>query len=497
MKDDATLLPEERLALLSDEIIQSIIKRDEVSSTNRRYLFQQLSPDLFRDENYIIYKVFYNFKDRDVVPDSSFLKIHLTHNTKLFSQGSKFINLSEFQEDDDNPYVAYAGAVIKKFDRLVQAPPASFEDFKLDVEKYREDFAVLSIDKSFGVARQMLYDGVKEGRQFSQGYGDSVAYIKKSIAGVDALVNRGSGDGFIDSTTAAMDSSVQTKYEKIGEFDLLPELNEHLGGIYTDLFYNICAPTKGGKSKFTTRMAHTIAVQFGVPISVWAVEGGYKAWWAQLRAIHFEYMYIRNKSDDKRVAPLSQMDILFGNYPSEELKHLEEASRIDLFTNPSYGRINMIDQPFQVESFLDSIDTSVQFNHSRAVFIDYLQLIQSRGGVLSKNQAIGLAYQQALSYCNTAHVAVISPSQFTQDYMKEMLKASDNGKASEIRTAGGESAEVTRTPDINIALYATVEDIMRKRMQILSMPSRMCSPFPTMDIYADLCSCVFASMQEG
>jgi len=496
MKDDATLLPEERLALLSDEIIQSILGTSEVATTNRKFLFQQLEPNLFRDENYIIYKVFYSFKDRDVVPNSSFLKIYFSHNTKLFSQSDKYINLTEFQDDDDSPYVAYAGAVMKKFDRLSQQSPVDFEEFKLDVEKYREDFAVLSMDKSFGTARQILFDGVRSGREFKQGYNDSVAYIKKSIASVDALVNRGTGDGFIDSSTAAMDSSVQTEYEKVGEFDLLPELNERMGGgIFTDLFYNICAPTKGGKSKFTARMAHTVAVQYGVPITVWAVEGGYKAWWAQLRAIHYEYMYIRNKPDDKRVAPLSQKDILFGNYPSEDTRQLEEASRIDLFGNSTYGKISMIDRPFEVETFIDSIDTSVQLNHSKFVLVDYLQLIQSQFNAMSKSQAISLAYQKALAYCNVAHVAFVSPSQFKQEFMVELAKSND-GKSNEIRTAGGESSEVTRTPDINIALYATVEDLMRNRMQILSMPSRMCPPFPTMDIYADLCSCVFSEMKD-
>ena len=116
-----------------------------------------------------------------------------------------------------------------------------------------------------------------------------------------------------------------------------------------------------------TRAIHNIMVEHGYNVSVWAHEGGYKAWWAQLRAIHFEYLYIRNADPTKRVAPLSQKEILYGNYPSEEIKALEEQSRLDLFTNPNYGVAYMIDRPFKVETFIDEVETSVQLNNSKAV----------------------------------------------------------------------------------------------------------------------------------
>ena len=89
----------------------------------------------------------------------------------------------------------------------------------------------------------------------------------------------------------------------------------------------------------------------------------------------------------------------------------------------------------------------------------------------------------------------ISPSQFTQDFMNEMAKSKD-GQQHEVRTAGGESSEIIRTPDINIALYASTEDLIRREMTIMSVPSRLAEPFPDIKIYVDLCSCVFSSMSE-
>ena len=78
--------------------------------------------------------------------------------------------------------------------------------------------------------------------------------------------------------------------------------------------------------------------------------------------------------------------------------------------------------------------------------------------------------------------------------MNEMAKAKD-GSSHEVRTAGGESSEIIRTPDINIALYSYIDDLMRKEMTIMSVPSRLASPFPSFKIYCDLCSCVFSSLE--
>lgn len=491
MQNDAILLPEERVAALSDELIQSIIKSDDISMQNRKYLFGQLPISVFRNENYVICYVFYSFKDRNITPDKDFLQIYLQRNSKVFDD--RYVNLSEFESLDEDPNVAHVGAVLKQFNRLFTLEPLSHDEFRLALEKYRTEFCSLEMNRVYSESKTILYDGITQNRRFMQGYSDSIAHVNKAVALMSSVMDRSKGKGFIDSSSEALDDNDNREPVKIGDFDLITELNEHLGGIYTGLFYSIVAPTKGGKSKFMTRMVHTIVVQYGNNVSVWPFEGGYKAWWAQLRAVHYEYVYIRNKPDGERYPPLSQMDILFNRYPSPEIRALEQASRLDLFTNPKYGKIGIIDQPLEVETYIDNIDTSVKLNNSRAVFIDYLQLIVSKSG-LTKNEGISRAYQAGLAYCSTSNIAFISPAQFTQKFMNELT--SKTSGETEIRVAGGESSEVVRTPDINLALYATVEDIRRKEMTILSMPSRMCSPFPDVPLYADLCSCVFSSIQE-
>ena len=375
MADEVYLTPEERLKSLSDILIQSIIKADDLSKDNRQFLFGQVSTKVFKDENYIIFSVLNNFKDKGITPDEDFLRMYLLRNSKLIKDSAEYIDMQAYADLDENLYVAYTSAVLKQFNRLLTLETVSQEEFRLTLEKYKQEFSAFEINKAYSQSKLILYDGVQVGRKLYQGYSDSVAYVKKKIADIEAVLDHTTGVGFIDSRTAGIEDDDEATPEKIGEFDLVQELNKNLGGIYTGIFYNIMAPTKGGKSKFTTRMIHDIAVVHGHNVSVWAHEGGYKAWWAQLRAVHFEYLYIRNADSNNKIAPLSQKDILYGNYPSESIKALEEASRLDLFTNPNYGVINMIDRPFKVETFIEEIETSVQLNNSKAILIDYLQLI--------------------------------------------------------------------------------------------------------------------------
>lgn len=495
MAEEVYMTPEENLAELSDLLISNIVGSDEDSKTKRRYLFGQLPVRAFRDENYVIYHTLSQYKDKGVTPDFDFLKMYLLRNVKFLRESSSYIDLTAYADEDVDPCVGYVGAVCKQHTRLVGMEKHSLDEFKLQVEKYKTEYSAIEMNKAYSQARSILYDGLTIGRRLYQGFEDSITYIKRTAADIENMLDNSFGEGFIDSSTEAIVDKTETKPEMICNFDMIDELNEYLGGIYTGLLYNVVAPTKGGKSKFTARLAHTAVVQYGNNISVWAFEGGYEAWWAQLRAIHYEWLYIRNASSNEKVAPLSQGDILLGNYPSEAIRSLEEASRIDLFTNPNYGVINMINRPFEVESFIEEIDTSVKINGSKMVLVDYLQLINSSVRGKSGTEIIKEAYKKALQYTKDRNVAFITPAQFKQEFIKEMSSFKGGGNP-ETRTAGGESSEVIRASDINIALYASLDDLARKDMTIMSIPSRLAINYPAFKIYADLCSCVFSSYSE-
>lgn len=494
LTEEVYLTPEERLSQLGDSLLSTVLHKSEECKSLRKIMFNQIVPKVFRDENHIIYKILYNFKDKGITPDEEFIRMYLMRNENVILESKENIDINAYSDLDENPATAYTIAVLKQFTRLIVKEPLSVDEFNLNFEKFKLEYKNVRLGEIFKEAETILSDGITMGRKLRQGSDAAIAHVKMGMAEIDSVMDTQAGSGFIDSSKEALNDDETTKAELIGDFGLLTELNDHLGGIYAPNFYSIVAPTKGGKSKFTTRMIHNIVVEHGMPVVVWAHEGGTKAWWAQLRAIHYDWLYNRNEPDiTKHKTGVSQEIILYDKFPNEAVRTLEDASRVDLFTNESYGNIYMIERPFKVETFIDEIDTAVKANGAKAVLIDYLQLISWDTKGMSKSQAIGQAYQKALAYCKRANVAMISPAQMTQDFMNEMAKSKD-GVSHETRTAGGESSEVIRTPDINIALYGSVDDIRAGAMKILSIPSRLCSPFPTFDIYCNLAVSMFASL---
>ena len=496
MAEEIILTPEERLAKLSDILLSNVIKGDDESKYKRQLLFSQFTPSIFRDEYHIIYKVLYNFRERMLTPDEEFYNMYLVRNENVVLDSSRYIDINAFASNDENKVVAYAQAVLKVYTRLLTLEPVSLDTFELTVEKYKEEFKCLKIGEALSRSKEILYDGIDEGRNHLQGYDQSVAYIKSKAAEVDSLLSSTVGKGFIDSRDAGLvdDDSVQP--EKIGDFGLISELNEHLGGIFTSKFYSVMAPTKGGKSKFCARLCHNI-LENGNNVVVWAHEGGYYAWMCQMRAIHYDWFYNRDKIDRTQFKVGISQDVIMRNqWRNEQQKALENTSRTDLFQREDFGYMTFVDRPFKVETFIDEIETAVAKSNAKAVIIDYLQLIGWDSNRYSKTTAVGTAYQKLLDYARKRNVAVISPAQFTQDFTKELSKSSGSSNV-ETRTGGGESAEVVRTPDVNIALYASIDDLMKNHMQILSIPSRDCQPFPPIDIYCDLAVCMFASIKQN
>ena len=58
MAENVYLTPEERLSEFSDLLLQSIIRDDELSLQNRKYLLSQVPIHIFKNENYIILYVY-------------------------------------------------------------------------------------------------------------------------------------------------------------------------------------------------------------------------------------------------------------------------------------------------------------------------------------------------------------------------------------------------------------------------------------------------------
>lgn len=486
---------EEKLRLFSDQIIASCIEGKSIQKYAIDKLMSITNPQLFRDENYILFSIFYFYRSklRYIKIDGEFIKLFLNRNRGLLTRSKGYIDINAYGEVDGSTELGYIAGVVKHFNRLKTLPDITIEDFETYFEKYLIEFKAIEAGKVFRQAQLILTDGLKIGRRQYFGFEDSQSYCKKKLAEIEGLVDQNMGSGFIKMSEVLMDEKPDNKKPiLIGDFGRIKPLNDAYGGIYTGMFYSFIAPPKSGKSKLSARLCYNTAILAGNNVTVWAQEGGHEAWSAQMRAIHFDYVYNTGTDLIDRKFGVTQEVIMHDSFKTDELRQLELSSKLDLASNQDYGSIDYIDRPFNVETFIEDIDTSVKENNSKLVVIDYLQLIGSSTG-MTERERIAEAYKKLLTYCKKNNVAVMSPAQFKQESFDDMIKKSSVDGA-DLRTAAGGSSEVLRTPDVLFALWASVDDIRNNSMKIISLPSRMNAAFPNINLRIDLATCQFISI---
>lgn len=488
------LTQDEELRLLGDNIIASLIQDTPECIKNRSLVFGMYTTDMFKDENYLIYYLLYRFRESKLTPDAKFLELFFMNNSKVLKDAGEKLDLTAFVEKDVDEITSYIAATSKHFTRLQKMRVLVNNEFMLTLEKYKLILLAIEASKIYGMASRILVDGVRVGRKDLMGYPDSKAYINREFARLDAISNREAGEGFVQMR-GFNEIDDKKQIVQVSSWGIT-ELDKHFGGIYSSKFISILAPPKNGKTKLCAQLAHRTSVLHGNGIVVWALEGGRKAFDAQLRSKHFNYMYNSGVTDikDKKIG-VDAETIKNNAFKTDQLRQLEDASRIDLYNNPNYGEVLYIEKPCNVETFIDELDTAVQTINAKVIVMDYLQLIGSESKNYKKNERIGDAYIALLKYINTKNITIISPAQYTQEFLKEIAKTGAEGNI-EVRGAGGESAEIIRTPDINIALWASAEDLIRGQMSFLSVPSRGSQPFPKLDVLCDLSCCDFYSKPE-
>lgn len=494
--NDDILSPEERLNMFADSILSCCIGEKGIRNYALDKLLTFAKPQVFRNENFVIFTVLFNYRSKlkRINIDEEFLKLFLNRNRGILQKSRSYIDINAYGEIDGSVELGYISGVLKHFKRLASMEEISVPEFETCFEKYLIEFKAIETEKAYNQASIILTEGLTLGRKKYFGFEDSTNFLNRKIAEIKGLVDMQEGTGFTTAREMLNEEKETVKSEKVADWGRLKTLNDVYGGIYTGMFYQFIAPPKTGKSKLCAKETHIAAIEWGTNVSVWAIEGGKEAFLAQLRAIHFDYIYNRNVGITEKKFGVSQDVILHDKFPNDELKQLELSSKLDLASNEDYGSIDFIDRPFNVETFLEDIDTSIKSNNSRMLVIDYLQLIGSSTNI-DERKAVADAYKKLLKYCKTNNIAVVSPGQYKQEAMDKLINMKDTSQA-EMRTAGGSSSEVIRTPDVIFALWATTQDITNNTIKIISMPGRFSKPFPQIDVITDFESCQFIEVEK-
>ena len=483
----------EQKARVEDTIFASLFKEDEGVHRRKQELLTTFNgTNVFNNEYYVFYILTKDFPR--VAPNKDFLQLFLQTNRATF-QRSPYINLAEFHNGDSDPYVEFVNSVIDSFDML-RKTVIDEQDFFRSIHMHKMEYMNKKSIEILEESTIILAEGVSKGRQQLSGYEDMRKNLKVGFLELDNMMNKSDRKGIVTYNKEDENEEEEQGIQLVTTFGI-KELDDALGGIYEGDMVSLLAPAKGGKTRFATFVLHNALVNHSQNIGVWSVENGYKGWEALIRARHFNWFYNSKITDASQKRHISADMIRKGELEGE-LYDMEQASWADLRFNSAYGRIISIDQDFDADTLKEVLETTINDYGVKFLCVDYLQLVTGGNPRSSKNERIGEAYKEVLQLLKKKKVAGIFPGQLKQSVVGDIQRVNPEELINmELRDSAGESYEVIKTPDVNIALYGTVEDIRNGSMKLLSIPSRNSSPFEPIDLYVDAGSCTFASISKN
>ena len=472
-------------------IFSGLYKSSEEGMEIRRqeYIKTFSDPKVFEAEYYVLALLVKDYPKLKL--SKAFVENFLKTNRPILEKSSN-INMQKFKMSaDDEPFVEFVSSCKALHDEL-QKMPVNNSDFMEALEMYKMNYVNEYSLSILEESAQILSEGIRKQGKEKVGYEDMRTHLKSGFKTLDELMEKKERKGVITYGINDMDDAEREKeaVKLISPYGI-EELDKHTGGIWEGEMVSLLAPAKGGKSRMSTFILHN-AVVHGTNILMWSIENGYKGWEALIRARHFEYFYTQHITDTKQHFGVNDDQIRKGSL-APNVKDIELASWTDLKSNHTYGKITSLDEDFDIDTFIEVIDNAVKMNDIKLICVDYLQLVQGSGRA-SKQERVAEAYQKMLQYLKANKIAGIFPGQLKQTATGNLSKmdAADIVNT-ELRDAAGESYEVIKTPDVNLALYANVEELKQGRMKLLSIPSRNHKQFDPIELNCDLGSCTFTS----
>lgn len=500
--NSAQYAPKKRLD--SGMIVGAVLASEEDGLRNAAYNGIG-NGEILRDEDWAIWRVVYQNRSRNFIPNKDFVLNALRNNKKMLRANyGKYIKIESFKPYAGDRDEGFIQAVSDRYQYLIDKYRGTTEEqFNAALQTYKNEYVKQETNNILKEAITINTDGVGNGRRILQGAEDAFAYVREHLTNIEAVAQEGKGAQFLTLRELAdkMMSNGGSSVEKVCSWGI-PTLDKTTNGIRTGNLITYLAPPKSGKTKFGTRMCHNALLE-GKNVTVWAVEGGSESFLAQLRSIHFDYLYNTSLDLGAEMRGVTQdvilqndweiLDQAAGQPISDKYRQLEGNSFRDLVTNEEYGSLHFIEGDFELDTFIDLLNTSIDSNNSQLVFIDYMQLLSAGRSGLSKWEVLSEAYPRLLRLASGKNVAILAPAQFSQEAIKGLMKTGSDG--SDLRTAGGNSSEIIRSSDLLFALWATTDELKNNDMRILSMPSRRFKPFGTVTMKTDLGVCRFSEVE--
>lgn len=475
---------------IEERIFSGLFKPIAVSRDKRgEFLGLFNDSTLFKNEWYVYYTLIKTHPKLEFTRD--FIRLYMENNKGILCRSSR-INLETYNLGSSDAYLTFIDSCLGTF-KTCSELTITDEDYALALESFRMQYVTEAGITLLEQGAEILTDGLQvSNNRTMTGFGDMHTYVTNGLSRLNNLINKTNRQGIVvyGADTSQTESEELKRVCSYG----LESVDAALGGIYETDMISILAPPKGGKSRFSAFLVHNAIIE-GTSVVTWSLENGLKGIEALIRACHFDWYYNRGQADITKRQIINADDIR-KNKLTGALKELEEASWLDLRTNPKYGMWANIDETFEADTFLTILDNAVCAIGAKLILVDYLQLI-SGDGKQAKNERIGQCYQKSLQYIQNKKIAGIFPAQFKSVFVGDLgKKSADELASAELRDGGGETSEVIRTPSVLMAIYADIMGLRNGELKLLSIPSRNAASFPPVDLYADFSVCNFVEVPK-
>jgi hypothetical protein len=398
---------------------------------------------------------------------------------------------------DDEKVEYFREVVLERVNKLANRE-VTMSEFLSACEQYKRAYknqvmlqtanAMSMIMQSTGYDEPRKRGGVKH----LQGYLDASDYYSRQSARIRELDNESGSRAIVIDNDWVMNENERDKSpEDTIVLDYgIEELDKVCRGIRRTNMLNIIGPTKGGKTTFTCYMVHR-ALKRGLNVAIWALEGTYSEWMAQLIAL--TALDMRKEGD---VSVIQKSDILHQSYKTDEVRVAVGAARQHLVSGAGMGKLSFIGGAAYIEDYIDTID-----NHRRnenkfdVIVVDSPVLVVSRTGRTKVDRA-GEAFTSLKNYVANqvpeGAVAIVT-AQLKQDVVNSMRANKD--QTLDV-TVGAETSETIKTPDEVIGLFSSKEERLTGKMKIYNIAARHHETFRDCYIGCDMSCGTFFSQPE-
>ena len=460
----------EQLEYFESQMVAFLVQDFEGS----RSFLSSLSRDYFRNENYVLYKMYSAMKLEGIRMDEDYLKLYLKAHKYDIEMDTDRIAFNLFATNGDvSATDSFMIAVVERFREYSQDGYITEDNIQSAFMKYRNVYTRLELQDIFVEAGQALNSPVLYNKRYYKGSEGALDYSLTKLNKLRGLFEEDESFDLTDTSELDIGTLRERKYTQLARIPSIPTLDAAIGGLKTNTFTVFVAPEKGMKTKTACMMTHLVMLN-GHNCSFWGKEGGSLKIVCELRAIHFDYYY--NKKRGKNYAQISGQQIMEDNFPSEEFRQLEEISFNDLFKSGRYGKLFTPEHPFEYEQLETVIKSAVAVGCKFHV-IDYIQIMESRT-IKDPRLLIKTAVGRIESLKGKYDIHIWLPAQMSTDAIQTMA----SGKKRELRNVVAESTDITKSADVNLMLYVNDDMAKHNVARMIALPSRTFGGFPDIDV---------------